>query len=318
MGHDVRGARAAVFGASGFIGRRVARRLANAGAHVIVVARRAQSIPAELCSGDWRIVEADLSREATVRRVLDEEQPSIVFNLAGYGVDRAERDEQTALTINAELPGWIAQALPAPDAARWPGQQLVHVGSALEYGEIAGDLSEDSRPHPTTLYGRTKLAGTRAVQDVCASRRIRGITVRLFTVYGEGEHAGRLLPTLIDAREHGEPIPMSAGLQQRDFTYVEDVAEGLLRLGCSTKARPGEIVNLATGTLTAVRTFAITAARVLNIAPERLQFGALPTRAEEMQHDPVSVVRLRELSGWVPSTSIAEGVRRTIAMGRGI
>jgi nucleoside-diphosphate-sugar epimerase len=103
---------------------------------------------------------------------------------------------------------------------------------------------------------------------------------------------------------------MSAGLQRRDFTYVEDVAEGLLRLGRSSAAVPGEIVNLATGQLTSVREFAAEAARVLGIPSDRLAFGALATRAEEMQHDPVSVTRLRQLLGWVPSMPIAEGVRR--------
>lgn len=306
-----RGLTAAVLGASGFIGRWVARALVESGAHVVLVARNAASIPESLRAPAATVLEADLSREASVRAVFDVVHPSIVFNLAGYGVDRGERDERLARTINADLPGWLANVLADNRQAGWTGQQLIHVGSALEYGEIGGDLSEGSQPNPTTLYGTTKLAGTLVVRRACAEYGVRGLTARLFTVYGAGEHPGRLLPTLLDAASHGEPIPMSAGLQRRDFTYVEDVADGLLRLGGTDAAAPGEIVNLATGILTSVREFATDAARVLGISPERLHFGALPTRAEEMQHDPVSVGRLRELSGWVPSTPIAEGVRRT-------
>lgn len=312
-----RGVTAAVLGASGFIGQWVARALAHAGARAILVARNASSISTAVRTANASVVEADLSREATVREVLAGLEPAVVFNLAGYGVDRGERDERLALTINAELPRWIVETLAGTADQAWSGQRLVHVGSALEYGEIGGDLSESSSPNPTTLYGRTKLAGTLAVQRACSGREVRGLTARLFTVYGWGEHAGRLLPSLMRAAIHNEPIPLSAGLQRRDFTYVEDVAEGLLRLGAvAGGAAPGEVVNLATGRLTTVREFATEAARVLGIAPERLAFGALPTRAEEMQHDPVSIERLRELLGWAPSTPVADGVREALRASR--
>lgn len=309
---DYRGVSAAVFGASGFIGYWVARALIHGGARVTLVARHGSSVAPALRSEGTTLVEADLSSASVLRAALAQSRPAIVFNLAGYGVDRSERDETLAQTINADLPGWIVESLAMPDDTGWRGQRLVHVGSALEYGEIGGDLAESSIPNPTTLYGRTKLEGTLAVRAACHTLSVPGLTARLFTVYGAGEHAGRLLPTLIQATRHDEPIALSAGLQQRDFTYVEDVAEALLRLGAAGPVS-GEVVNVATGHLTSVRDFASEAARVLEIAPGRLRFGALPTRAEEMQHAPVSVDRLRSLLGWVPATPIGEGVRRTIA-----
>ncbi len=303
------GVSAAVFGASGFIGQWVARALSANGARLFLVARRSETLPTPAGAGST-IVEADLSRQATVRDVIAASRPAIVFNLAGYGVDRSERDERVARTINSDLPLWIAEALATSDENSWDGQRLMHVGSALEYGEIGGDLNESSEPNPTTLYGQTKLAGTLAVQRACEEQGIRAITARLFTVFGAGEHPGRLLPTLLDATTHNEPVALSSGTQRRDFTYVEDVAEGLLRLGTVGSVLPGEIVNLATGLLTEVREFATESARELGIAPQRLHFGAIPTRSEEMQHDPVSVARLRQLLGWVPATGIVEGVRR--------
>lgn len=309
-----RGVRAAVFGASGFIGQWVARTLSENGARVILVARRTSALTA-LDTANATVIEADLSSQEAVRDAIAACRPAIVFNLAGYGVDRSERDEKLARTINSDLPRWIVEALAAPDEHSWDGQRLVHTGSALEYGEIGGNLSELSEPNPTTLYGQTKLAGTLAVQRACADLRVRGVTARLFTVYGAGEHSGRLLPTLLEATTHDEPIALSSGTQRRDFTYVEDVAEGLLRLGAVKRALPGEIVNLATGRLSEVREFAAESARVLGIAPQRLDFGALPARAEEMQHDPVAVARLRQLLGWLPATGIADGVRQTAASG---
>jgi UDP-glucose 4-epimerase len=113
----------------------------------------------------------------------------------------------------------------------------------------------------------------------------------------------------------GESLPLTAGGQKRDFTYVDDVAEGLLRLGLTEHGR-GEVVNLATGRLTTVREFAETAARILNLPLERMEFGSIPTRSEEMEHEEVSLARLRRMTGWSPTTNVAEGIRRTLDFDR--
>ncbi len=255
-------------------------------------------------------IEADLLRLDSVSELIAKIRPDVVFNLAGYGVDRSERDETMANRINADLVEVICKAMalnPKPD---WAGQQIVHVGSALEYGEIGGNLAEDSEVNPTTLYGKSKLMGTNLLTQFCRKLGVKGITARLFTVYGSGEHDGRLLPSLLKTAGDEMALPLTAGEQERDFTYVEDVAEGLLRLAV-IESLPGEIVNLATGQLTTVRRFVETAASALNIPEDKLRFGAVPTRSEEMRHDKVTVDRLQRLLGWVPPTEIAEGIRRT-------
>jgi nucleoside-diphosphate-sugar epimerase len=111
-----------------------------------------------------------------------------------------------------------------------------------------------------------------------------------------------------------ETLNLTAGTQSRDFTYVEDVAEGLLRLGLGTKIEPGAVVNLATGELTSVRTFIAVAAAILKLPSANLRFGALATRPEEMQHDAISIERLRGLTGWTPSTKIEAGIRKTLLL----
>jgi GDP-4-dehydro-6-deoxy-D-mannose reductase len=134
---------------------------------------------------------------------------------------------------------------------------------------------------------------------------------RLFAVYGPGEHDGRLLPSLQRLARTGGRIGLTAGHQRRDFTYVEDAVEGLLRLAVSP-VPPGTVVNVATGTLTSVRDFALTAAALLRLDPAALDFGALPTRPEEMVHDVVDVTRLEALTGWRPRTSVADGLRQSL------
>jgi UDP-glucose 4-epimerase len=308
------GIRAVVLGAAGFIGRWVAHSLCEQGAQVFLVVRDAARARHVFSTYGIRgeVVEFDLSRLEELREMITELRPSITFNLAGYGVDPSERDEGDANGINADLPWRLLKAIAECRDEEWQGENLVHSGSALEYGEVGGDLSEDSRAEPTTVYGKSKLAGTEAVARFCGENGIRGVTARLFTVYGPGEHQGRLLPSLMESARTGREIRLTEGRQRRDFTYVGDVAEGLLRLGMSSAA-PGEIVNLATGRLATVRQFVEEAAHVMNIPEDRLLFGALPTRLEEMSHSPVAIDRLMRLTGWTPPTGVPEGIRQAWA-----
>jgi len=206
----------------------------------------------------------------------------------------------------------VSEALREIPAAGWPGQRLVHAGSALEYGLARGPLHEDTTGEVTTEYGRTKRAATTYLESSCPATGLRAVTARLFTVYGPGEHDGRLLPALRDAARRQVPLDLTNGDQQRDFTYVEDVAEGLLRLGISA-VPPGMVVNLATGRLTPVRVFAATAAPILGLAPAALRYGALAARTDEMYHDAVSIERLQRFTAWVPPTGVRDGIERAEA-----
>jgi UDP-glucose 4-epimerase len=264
-------------------------------------------------------IEIDLCDLKSVRDTLRDINPWITFNVAGYGVDRSERDEETAYQVNARLVQAICEGLSDVSDGGWSGQRIVHVGSAAEYGAIGAGFPEDSIPDPTTTYGKSKLAGTQHLSRWCRERGVRGLTARLFTIYGPGEHQGRLLPSLIETARTGKPLALTLGRQKRDFTYVEDAAEGLLRLGV-VSARPGEVVNLATGKLTSVREFAEKAASMLGIPGDCLRFGAVSIPEEEkdwnIEDSPVVVKRLLRVTGWLPSTGISEGVGKTLAFER--
>lgn len=308
-----RGVPALVLGGAGFIGAWVVRALRAHGAEVTVVTRgpnRTPAVPFGPGRGNVSVVAADLDEPAAPAHVVEAARPAIVFNLAGYGVDRSERDADRMQAVNASLVDRLCAAMAGRPGGSWTGTRLVHVGSALEYGRLEGRLVETAEVDPDTLYGRTKLQGTQAVASWSARAGLRALVARLFTVYGPGEHEGRLLPELMRVARTGTRLALTEGRQPRDFTYVEDVAEGLLRLGAS-QAPPGAVVNLATGRLSTVREFAETAAAVLGLDRALLRFGALPERDEEMWHGEVDVARLRELTSWQPPTSIADGIRRT-------
>ncbi len=308
-----RDVRVVVTGAAGFVGRWVCRLLWAAGADLRPVDRDPAAL--EAVRRDYGIggepVIAHLEDDASIRELLERHRPAVVFNLAGYGVRPGERDERLLARVNADLPASIARLIVAvAPADPWPGLRLVHAGSAFEYGLLQGPIDERSEPQPNTAYGRAKLLGTRRIAQACDEAGLRACTARLATVYGPGEMPPRLLPSLMVAARSGEPVELTDGRQLRDFTYVEDVARGLLRIGLLPVV-DGGILNLSTGKLGSVRSFVESAGKVLGIGPDKLRFGALPQRADEVHQGRLEVGRLRDLVGWVPSTSVSEGVRET-------
>lgn len=303
-----------VTGASGFIGGWVARLLSQCGAELSLVGRDRDRL-LQFCELSriraTRTIAVDLAEPGAFSRVYTEVSPAITFNLAGYGVDRGERDEALAWRLNAELVHEMALVIGASNSP-WRRQRMVHAGSALEYGPAGGVISEETTPQPATLYGKSKLQGSKYLQTVCGKTGLQAIAARVFTVYGPGEHGSRLLPSLIQAARSTEPLALTGGEQKRDFIFVRDVAEGLLRLGLVSQAR-APVVNLATGELTSVRVFAETAAELLEMRQGQLRFGELSYRDEEMWHDPVDTSSLERLLGWKPSASVREGIQQTIA-----
>jgi nucleoside-diphosphate-sugar epimerase len=306
------GVRVLVTGASGFLGRWLARVLTRARAELVLAVRDPalmQSVALEYdVSGT--IVAVDFRDAGAIASLLRDTQPAVTFNAVGYGIDRREQDEEQLRDINALAVTRIGEAVARYGRNDWRGMTLVHLGSALEYGAVGGNLSETIDPKPTTPYGLAKLRGTSALAQLSVRESLPALTARLFTVYGPGEHPGRLLPTLLDAVRERRPVSLSAGTQKRDFTYVGDVAEGLLRLGVSSAA-PGSVVNLATGRLQTVRHFAQVTAETLGMPLEDLQFGAVQQYTGEMEHENVSVDRLDALVHWRPTTEVADGVRAT-------
>jgi nucleoside-diphosphate-sugar epimerase len=305
-----RHARVLVTGASGFIGRSVCQRLVRAGAEVWVTGHSRERLAAligNLGQGAAPVL-TDLSKPGALAATYREVRPDVTFNLAGYGVAPTEREAGLSERINARVPGELALLAAEYDHGEWSGQTMVHVGSGFEYGSVAGTIDENTSANPSSQYARTKLMGTEQVQRV-REQGARVITARVFTVYGPGEHTHRLLPSLLRTVQSNGCMELTAGEQERDFTFVGDVADGLLRLAATANVPP--IVNLATGRLTTVRSFAETVINVAGGESRHVRFGALPYRPDEVWQGSVSVALLNRVLGWIPSIDVRSGVVAT-------
>jgi dTDP-4-dehydrorhamnose reductase len=171
--------------------------------------------------------ELDITDQLAVRRAIDEFRPDVVVNAAAYtAVDAAESDEPAAAAINHLGAENLARALAAAGSGR-----LVHVSTDYVF---AGDASEpydvDAPTGPTGAYGRTKLAGERAVLSALPAR---AHVVRTAWVYGGP--GPNFVDTMLRLEQERDTVDVVAD-QVGSPTYVRDLAAALIALGGSASA----------------------------------------------------------------------------------
>ena len=109
----------------------------------------------------------------------------------------------------------------------------------------------------------------------------------------------------------GEPIRLTEGRQQRDFLMSDDVVDAFLTAG-DADYPPGVTINICSGTPTSVRDLAHMLLKVMKMDTD-LEFGALPTRPDEIMMISGDNGRAKELLDWRPKVAIEEGLERSVA-----
>ena len=276
-----------VTGAGGFLGSRLVVALRTEGAEVHGLVR----------------AEADLRDAGAVRGVVGRVRPRLVFHLAAGAGHPEDADGRTALLADTVL--GTRNVL---EALRPAGiERLVHVGSSLEYGSSPRPMRETDSSAPTTFRGVAKVAATELVLE----SGLPATVVRPFSVYGPGEPAHRLVPSVVAAALRGGPIRLTRPGIVRDFIYVDDVVEALLRAAVAPEA-DGEIVNAGTGRQTTneelVATLGEVLGRELDVRPG--EFEAYPWDTDSWVADTAKAERLL---GWTARTTLSEGLAQTVA-----
>ena len=176
-----------------------------------------------LCRSDL-----DITDVGAVRRALDRWQPAVLVNCAAWtAVDDAEAREEDALRVN----GHAVAVLAALCAAR--GTTLVQLSTDYIFdGHASQPYPEDSVPAPRTAYGRTKLAGERAVLE---QPHLVGYVVRTAWLYGA--HGSSFVGTMISKARGGAPVRVVDD-QYGQPSWTADVASHIVSL-VQAAAPPG-------------------------------------------------------------------------------
>ena len=302
-----------VTGGAGSVGSNLTRRLASAGAKTVVVlddlsASKAWNVPAE---PNVLFVNGSVADEIALKRVFGE-GPQIVFHLAAFFANQNSVDYPE---LDLEVNG--AGTLRLLQMARTAGvERFVYASSGCSiYGAAAPlPLREDFVSlHLTTPYQITKMLGELYVNFFFHHYDMPVATARLFNSYGPGEVPGQyrnVIPNFIYRALLGLPLPFTGSADAtRDFTYVSDIVNGLLRLG-THEAAIGQAMNIASGREIRIVDMA---ERVNELTGNEAGIVKAERRVWDTKNRLLASVDLaHELVGYEPQMGFDDGLQQTI------
>lgn len=308
----ISGQRIAVTGAAGFIGSHLAERLAPENELVLIddfsVGRRENLAPLE-GSPRARIAVADVRDRERMQELF--EGVDLVFHLAISCLRTSLGNPELSHTVNAG--GTLAVCLAAHSRRV---RRLVYVSSSEVYGSAETvPMSEEHPLRPTTVYGASKLAGELYALAQWRTWGLPVCVVRPFNTYGprepwEGSRA-EVIPRFALRLEAGlAPVIYGDGAQTRDFTFVDDTVDGIVR-AAACDALVGDAVNVARGHEVSIAGIAERLAHLCGregLAPLRA-----PARPGDVQRHFADVSKARRLLGFEPRVDLDAGLARTLA-----
>ena len=301
-----------VTGGAGAIGSNLCRKLAELGARVVILDDLSSSMRWNVPSLPGILfMEGDLLDEVQLKRVFFE-RPRIVFHLAAFfanqnSVDHPERD----LQVNGMGTLRLLEYSLFTDVERFI---YASSGCSIYGSESPLPLQEEFMSmHLSTPYQITKMLGELYCNFFHNHYALKVVKPRFFNSYGPGEIPGQyrnVIPNFIYWAMKGQSLPITgSGEETRDFTYVGDIVDGLLRAGAMESA-VGQEFNLASGKETRV----IDLSHMINEATGN-RAGMRFTQRRKWDTKPrllASIDRARELIGYEPKTSFKEGLKHTI------
>jgi nucleoside-diphosphate-sugar epimerase len=254
--------------------------------------------------GRYRRLPLDLRDSARLTAAMAEFRPDAVLHLAWSGVANSARFERKQISDNIETACVLTEA-----AATSGARAFIGVGSQGEYG-AASDMSEDSLPRPTSLYGAAKVAALFLTRQIARQAGLRHAWLRLFSTYGPDDNDGWLIPMLITEMLAGRRPRTTLGTQKWDWLHVHDVARAIVAVADTPTAEG--VFNLGSGCAVPVR-WAVEHIRDFAAPGMELTFGEIPFRPDQVMHMQADISRLKAATGWAPSIPIAEGLASTVA-----
>lgn len=322
-----------VTGTAGFIGFHTSRRLLDDGYTVYGLDNMNTYYDVELKEGrlneltgesNFRFVELDLDDQEGMSKLFQSNAFDAVVHLAAQAGVRASLN-QPHTYIDSNVSGFlnVLEGCRHNDV-----EHLVYASSSSVYGKNTSMPSSehDSTEHPVSLYAATKKSNEVMAHSYADLYDLPVTGLRFFTVYGPWGRPDMALFLFTEAILNDEPIDVfGEGDMYRDFTYVDDVVEGIERVmkqpatpepdwssdqpDPATSDAPYRIYNIGNGDPVHLMTFIETIEEVIGKEAEK---DFLPMQPGDVKRTHANVSDLKEDTGYEPSTPISEGIEEFV------
>jgi UDP-glucose 4-epimerase len=307
--------RCLVTGGGGFIGSHLVEGLVAQGHEVRVLD--------DFSTGNWanladvrnrvEVITGTVTDPAAVQAGVRDRD--VVFHLAALP-SVAKSIEEPLLTHEICATG----TLHVLNAARQAGvRRVVYAASSSAYGNQPGAVrTEDDPLSPLSPYAAAKLAGEHYCRCFTATYGLETTRLRFFNVFGPRQdprspYSGVIALFATAMAEGRVPRIDGDGLQSRDFVYVENVVQALIK-AADAPAAVGNVYNIGVGSSVTVLDLARHLNRLLGTSIEPIHG---PPRAGDVRYSEADISRARRDLGYEPTVSFEEGLRRTLEAGGG-
>jgi UDP-glucuronate 4-epimerase len=316
-----------VTGAAGFIGFYLTKKLLEQGCRVICIDNLNDYYDVNLKHArleklkpfkNFTFIKGDISDKAMIMNAFEEYKPNIVVNLAAQAGVRYSI-ENPDVYIGSNIIGFFNIL----EACRHnPVEHLVYASSSSVYGSNKKVPFEETDfvDHPVSLYAATKKSNELMAHTYSHLYKIAATGLRFFTVYGPMGRPDMAYFGFTDKYFKGEPIKIFNNGDfdhdlYRDFTYVDDIVEGIERLMSNPPLEevPHKVFNIGNNSPERLMVFITTLEKCLSRALGReVIFEKIfePLKAGDVPATYASTDKLQEAVGFKPSTSIEEGLQR--------
>lgn len=299
--------RVCVIGGSGFIGVNLCKFLSQNGLKVTATARSSTSSAFmkrvfEPLDNPINMLHLDCLDHGSIKQfVKNSAQFDLVVNATGYAVQREQCDEDLARYINSVLPLQLLEAFTGHSS------RFLQFGTSYEYGSLEGAVSEDMKCIPDTLYGQSKLDGTKALLDFNVTDT-KLICLRMFGTFGPHETLGKLFPLLYSVFLEKQKVQFSHGLHKVDYMHVENVGNAVLRLIKRGFQTDRELYNIGSATSYTIREIAEMFSRIVGDSKEMF-WGKTNIRSQSARSQCADITKIKTHIGWTPSILLEDGIR---------
>ena len=294
--------KAIVTGAIGFVGGATLRELLHHGYEVWAVGHQDHfsNVPED---PNVHKVSCDLAEMKTLPEKIPTGEYDLFYHFAWAGSAGPARAD-TALQLNNVQ--WTVDALRA--AKELGCRRFVCAGSIVEHETMAAAYTQGNRPGMGYIYGSGKLAAHTMCMSVAANIGIELVWPEITNAYGIGERSPRLVNTTIQKCIRGEVPQFTAGTQNYDFVYIDDVARAFRLIG--EKGKPFHEYLIGSSSARPLRQFLKEMQQA--IAPElTFAFGDVPFTGVDLPLSRFDCTETERDTGFRAEVSFAEGCKRT-------
>jgi nucleoside-diphosphate-sugar epimerase len=298
-----------VTGGAGFIGSHLTEELVRRGHRVRVADSLVTGKRSNLDHiAGVEFVEGDLADPDFARRAVDGCE-YVLHQAAIPSVPRSVKDPITSNRANVD--GTLNTLVAARDAGV---RRLVFAASSSAYGDTPTLPKHEGMPtNPLSPYALQKVVGEQYLQMFTKLYGLETVSIRYFNVFGPRQdpsspYSGVISVFATALLERRPPTIFGDGEQTRDFTYVANVVDGVLR-ACEAPGASGEIINVATGGRISLNTLFEEMRKLLgvDVTPN---YGE--PRAGDVRDSQADITKAHKILGYTPTVSFEEGLRRTV------